>query len=136
MSTAIVIMVVTVFRISTRSTVFNLACNNIDDTGHGILTVNSRPWSFQDLNSLDVLQIDWQIHIVMPGLRITHADTVNQNQCLFKGTAADCDIGLNAMRTALTYVHTAHGFQKIGNTVHRQCLDFFSTDDRYGLADF
>lgn len=105
--------------------------NNVYGTEQRRGAKHSSSRSFEHFYSLYVGHINWEIEGVVPCLRVTNINTIEQNCDLLIIAASDADIGLRANGTTLSNIHTGDVFQQIVNTLHWRTLNFFVVQYSY-----
>ena len=96
--------------------------HEVDHAADGIGPVKRRTGAAQDFDALDGLQRHGNVHVVVAGLHVVRSPAVQEDEGLREGSAADGNIRLHAVRTALAEVNRRFQPQKINERVGQELL--------------
>ena len=110
--------------------------DQVNRASEGVGAKGGRARSQQHLHPFDLIQCHGEVGVVMPGLRVVDAHTVNQHEHLAKPGAPHGEVRLHAPRPARPHIDAGDESHQIGDGAGRQPLDVLSGDHTHGPGQF
>ena len=118
------------FQAGSHSLIGILARDDIDSAQQRRCTIHPCRRALKHFDAFDVAEVHRKVEGVVPRLRISDVDAIQEDGDLVAGAAADADVGLHPHRAPLTHIHAQGVFEQVVDRLGRGRCDRHAVQER------